>query len=102
MPSVWTTARGPRRGGRSTRWGCGPAGKRLRKVHPKDFRRRVPTLDGFVDLLEGDVNWREVMQALREIGYDDYLIAEMVPQYHYAPELRAENAARALDKILAM
>jgi L-ribulose-5-phosphate 3-epimerase len=77
-------------------------GKRIRKVHLKDFRRGVASLDGFVDLLEGDVNWPEVMQALRQIDYDDYLIAEMVPQYHHAPELRAENAARALDKILAM
>ncbi len=77
-------------------------GARLKKVHVKGFRRRVPTLNGFVDLLEGDVNWPEVMRALREVGYTDFLIAEMVPQYHHAPETRAANTSLALDRILAL
>jgi len=77
-------------------------GKRIKKVHVKDFRRSVGTLDGFVDLLEGDVNWPEVMKALKEVGYDDYLIAEMIPGYRYAPETRLANTSLALDKILAM
>jgi hexulose-6-phosphate isomerase len=77
-------------------------GKRIKKVHAKDYRRTVGTLDGFVDLLEGDVNWPEVMKALREVGYDDYLIAEMIPGYRFAPETRLANTSLALDKILAM
>ena len=77
-------------------------GKRIKKVHVKDFRRSVGTLDGFVDLLEGDVNWPEVMKALREVEYDDFLIAEMIPYYHHAPEARLANTSLALDKILAM
>ena len=77
-------------------------GTRIKKVHVKDFRRNVGTLDGFVDLLEGDVDWPEVVKALREVGYDDFVIAEMVPQYHHAPEVRAANASLALDKIVAM
>jgi hexulose-6-phosphate isomerase len=40
-------------------------GTRIKKVHAKDFRRNVGTLDGFVDLLEGDVDWPEVVKALR-------------------------------------
>jgi hexulose-6-phosphate isomerase len=32
-------------------------GNRIKKVHFKDFRRAVGTLDGFVDLLAGDVNY---------------------------------------------
>jgi L-ribulose-5-phosphate 3-epimerase len=71
-------------------------------VHFKDFRRSVATLDGFVDLLEGSVNWPEVVKALREVGYDDYCIAEMIPYYAHAPETRLENTSRAMDKILAM
>lgn len=77
-------------------------GKRIKKVHVKDFRRNVGTLDGFVDLLEGDVNWPEVMKAFREVGYDDFLIAEMIPYYNHAPETRVANTSLAMDKILAM
>jgi L-ribulose-5-phosphate 3-epimerase len=77
-------------------------GKRIKKVHFKDFRRSVATLDGFVDLLEGSVNWPQVVKALREVGYDDYCIAEMIPYYAHAPETRLENTSRAMDKILAM
>jgi L-ribulose-5-phosphate 3-epimerase len=77
-------------------------GKRIKKVHFKDFRRSVATLDGFVDLLEGSVNWPEVVKALREVGYDDYCIAEMIPYYAHAPETRLENTSRAMDRILAM
>jgi len=77
-------------------------GKRIKKVHLKDFRKSVGTIDGFVDLLEGDVNWPAVMKALRAVGYDDYLTAEMVPGYTFAPETRLANASLAMDKILAM
>ncbi len=77
-------------------------GKRIKKVHVKDFRRAVGTIEGFVDLLEGDVNWPEVMKALKEVGYDDFLIAEMIPYYAHAPETRLANTSLALDKILAM
>jgi hexulose-6-phosphate isomerase len=77
-------------------------GKRIKKVHVKDFRKAVGTIDGFVDLLEGDVDWPEVMKALREAGYNDFLIAEMIPYYRHAPETRLANTALALDKILKM
>jgi hexulose-6-phosphate isomerase len=77
-------------------------GKRIKKVHVKDFRKSVGTIDGFVDLLEGDVNWPEVMKALREVGYDDFLIAEMIPYYTHAPETRLANTALALEKIVKM
>lgn len=77
-------------------------GKRVVGVHFKDFRRGVGTIEGFVDLLEGDVNWPEVMKALREIGYSGAIPAEMIPLYKHAPEIRCANASRAMDAILAM
>ena len=52
-------------------------GKRIKKIHLKDFSRAIGTLSGFVNLLEGDVNYQAVMEALREIGYDDWLTAEL-------------------------
>jgi hexulose-6-phosphate isomerase len=77
-------------------------GKRIKKVHLKDYRKAVGTINGFVDLLEGDVNWPAVMKALKAVGYNDYLIAEMIPGYAFAPETRLANTSLAMDKILAM
>ena len=75
-------------------------GKRIFSVHLKDYRTSVGTADGFVDLLEGDVNWPEVMAALKEIGYDGALIAEMIPGYRFYPAARAENTSNAMDWIM--
>jgi hexulose-6-phosphate isomerase len=75
-------------------------GKRIKRVHFKDFRRNVGTLDGFVDLLEGDVNWPEVMAALRKVGYHSYATAEMIPPYTHHPEALVCNTSRSMDYIL--
>lgn len=75
-------------------------GRRIRRVHVKDFRRAVGTLAGFVDLLEGDVDWPRVMEALREIGYNSFLTAEMLPPYPHHPEALIYNTSKALDYIL--
>jgi L-ribulose-5-phosphate 3-epimerase len=75
-------------------------GKRIKRVHLKDFRRGVGTGDGFVDLLSGDVNWPEVISALKEINYDGYLTAEMIPIYKHYPEVLIDNTSRAMDAIL--
>lgn len=75
-------------------------GKRIKKVHFKDFRRAVGNLDGFVDLLAGDVNFPEVVKALEEVGYDDYVTAEMIPNYtHYTNQI-IYNTSKSMDKIL--
>jgi hexulose-6-phosphate isomerase len=75
-------------------------GRRVVGVHFKDYRRAVGTADGFVDLLEGDVNWPEVVAALAEIGYEGPVAAEMIPRYAHHPLVRVENASRAMDAIL--
>jgi L-ribulose-5-phosphate 3-epimerase len=75
-------------------------GHRIKRVHVKDFRRAIGTIEGFVDLLEGDVDWPAVVKALAEVGYDGYLIAEMIPLYRYHPMARIRNASTALDYIL--
>ncbi|HMS56266.1 MAG TPA: sugar phosphate isomerase/epimerase family protein [Fimbriimonadaceae bacterium] len=77
-------------------------GSRVVGVHFKDFRKSVGTIDGFVDLLEGDVNWPEVMAALREIDYDGPVVAEMIPYYRHCPEVRIANTSRAMDAILSL
>lgn len=80
-------------------------GSAIRRVHLKDYRRAVGTIDGFVELLSGDVNWRGVMSSLRSIGYAGWLTAEMIPPvpfYKFAPEVLVSNTSRAMDALLAM
>jgi L-ribulose-5-phosphate 3-epimerase len=73
---------------------------RIKKVHFKDYRREAAGLAGFVDLLAGDVNYPAVMAALKEIGYTDYVIAEMIPPYTYYPEQTIYNTSKTMDAIL--
>lgn len=51
-------------------------GKRIAKVHIKDFKR---TSDGFawVNLGEGDVDWPAVRQAFADVGYKGSVIVEL-------------------------
>lgn len=75
-------------------------GKRIKRVHFKDFRLAVDNVHGFVTLLEGDVNWPAVREALDEIGYDSWVAAEVLPAYrHYGAEL-AYELARKMDWIM--
>jgi len=70
-------------------------GKRIKRVHVKDFKCSVGTVEGFVDLLEGDVNFEDVKKSLTDIGYDGYVTAELLP---FAPG-RPEKTAQAMRKI---
>jgi L-ribulose-5-phosphate 3-epimerase len=72
-------------------------GKRIMGIHIKDFKREIGTLDGFCNLLEGDVNFKEVMKALREIGYDDSLVSEIMP----AEKSVIKKTSSAFNKILS-
>ncbi|WP_020620915.1 sugar phosphate isomerase/epimerase family protein [Paenibacillus daejeonensis] len=75
-------------------------GDRIKKVHFKDYRRQAGGLHGFVDLLAGDVDYPAVMQALRGIGYDNYVTAEMIPPYTHHSEQIIYNTSASMDAIL--
>ena len=75
-------------------------GKRIKKVHIKDFKVSIGNINGFCDLLEGDVDWAEVMKALREVGYNDYVTAEIMPPYTQHPEALIYNTSKSMDFIL--
>jgi L-ribulose-5-phosphate 3-epimerase len=70
-------------------------GPRIRRVHIKDYKVAVGSAAGFCDLLEGDVNFTAVKQALGEIGYDGYVTAEILPYVSGGPE----KTAAAMKKI---
>jgi len=83
-------------------------GKRIVRVHLKDFKTSgfdgsVGAVDGFCDLMEGEVNWPAVVTALRNAGYDSYLTAEMIPP---TSNINQENlitrTSEAIDKIMAL
>ncbi|MEH7306513.1 sugar phosphate isomerase/epimerase family protein [Neobacillus drentensis] len=71
-------------------------GNLIRKVHVKDFNRGVGNISGFVPLLAGDVNWKNVMMALYETGYDDTITAE-IPSYLISPYALANETSRNMD-----
>jgi len=69
-------------------------GKRIKRVHIKDFSRKIGTIDGFCPLQKGDVNLGEVIKALREVKYKGkYLTTEMVP-------MPLKSQVKALEKII--
>jgi len=70
-------------------------GSRIKRVHIKDFKLSIGTVEGFVDLLEGDVDFEAVKKALAEVGYDSYVTSEMLP---FVPG-RPEKTAKAMKKI---
>ena len=75
-------------------------GRRIIKVHFKDFRCAVKSLDGFVDLLAGDVNWKKVREGLEAVGYDGWANGEMCPTYKQYTDQMIYNCSQAMDCIL--
>ncbi len=75
-------------------------GKRIKKVHFKDFDRDIGNLSGFVDLLKGHVDYTAVMQAFKEIGYDGWCTAEFgCPEDETQAEAYAKSIADAMSDI---
>lgn len=70
-------------------------GDRIVKIHLKDFKRKGYQ---WTNLLEGDVNWKEVRRALDEIGYDGYLTTEL----RGGDEEYLTDLAGRIDKFFAM
>lgn len=75
-------------------------GKRIKKVHFKDYRRDAKGLAGFVDLLAGDVDWVKVADKFEEIGYQGWANAEMCPTYKHYTDQMIYNTSAAMDRIL--
>jgi hexulose-6-phosphate isomerase len=76
-------------------------GQRIKRIHFKDFK-----LAGrgeaarFADLLEGDVNWKAVMDALVKVGYRGFISPEIGRNPNQPDQLK--RVSTALDKILSL
>lgn len=51
-------------------------GRRIVRVHAKDFKVAIGNREGFVPLGDGDANWPQIMSALAAVGYGGPLIYE--------------------------
>jgi len=72
-------------------------GKRIKKIHLKDFKKAS---NSFVNLMEGNVDFPAVMEALKSVGYDGWLTSEMGPLYAYYPDMLLYTTSLAMDKIM--
>jgi hexulose-6-phosphate isomerase len=77
-------------------------GKRIVKLHLKDFRFRADKDTGkrtaeFVPLREGDINWKEIHRALEEIGFRGTATVEVTGGDRTA----LEEISRRVDAILS-
>lgn len=69
-------------------------GKRIVKVHLKDFRKEGKK---WVNLRDGDVNWPEVRKAFAEVGYTGYV----TPEQDGGDEAYLKDLSARIDKIIA-
>ena len=67
-------------------------GERIVKIHYKDFTRSTRDWEA---LGEGDVDWVEVRRALHEVGYDDFVTAELSD----GDEAYLTDVAERMDRI---
>jgi inosose dehydratase len=70
---------------------------RIRHVHLKDFRQDPFQ---FLPLGEGDLDFPDIIRAVKESGYDSWLMVEL-DSYDGDPKAAAKISKKYLDKILA-
>jgi hexulose-6-phosphate isomerase len=76
-------------------------GSRIKRVHIKDYKLSSRGEQGrFVDLWQGDVNWKAVMAALVKVGYNGPLSPEIGYDRTQPDQLKQVSAA--LDKIISL
>ena len=77
-------------------------GDKLKRLHFCDCRADGVGLSMFVDLFEGDVDYKAVMEASRKVGYDKWATVEFLPNYKMFPYQSIINAKLSLDQILKL
>lgn len=76
-------------------------GRRLRNIHLKDYKLSTRAEQGrFVNLMEGDVDWKENMAALVRVGYQGFIGPEYSPDAADSGQLR--KLSEVTDRILAL
>lgn len=76
--------------------------KRICSIHLKDLDINISNFNGFKALLNGSVNWPEVVNSLSAIEYEGYVTYEGFGSYNFFPEEQVFNSSRAIDKIFGL
>ena len=76
-------------------------GGRIRKFHCKDYRMSIDNINAFTNILDGDVDYPAVLDAMRAIGYDGDLVVELTPPAHYLVESTIAYARKTLLELIA-
>jgi hexulose-6-phosphate isomerase len=79
-------------------------GPRIARVHVKDTLRQRGRGGGsvYTNIFLGDNNWPAIMRALRKVGYNGYLIAEMESRYRYCPDQQFYDTSAGLSRLIAL
>lgn len=73
-------------------------GNAIKRIHFKDFAIDHRTRSyQWTQLMDGQVNWQAVMEALRQVGYDGYVISEVS-----GDEAAFAETAKRMDRIIAL
>jgi inosose dehydratase len=73
-------------------------GDRLKHVHFKDLSNQT---GNFTPLGEGDINFKEILAAIKRANYDSWLMVEL-DSYEGDPQHAAEISKRYLEKLFAL
>jgi L-ribulose-5-phosphate 3-epimerase len=74
--------------------------RRIFKYHCKDYRISVDNIYGFTNLLDGNIDWPNVISTIRKTGFDGDLVVEIIPPANYMFENTLSYALATLKQLL--
>jgi L-ribulose-5-phosphate 3-epimerase len=78
-------------------------GPRITRIHLKDVskhRGRCGHESVYTSLFLGDNNWPAIHAAIKKVGYDGWLVAEMELRYNYAKDQQFYDTAASMDHLI--
>jgi len=78
-------------------------GPRITRVHLKDPMKKRGRCGApvYTNLFLGDNNWLAIRAALKKVGYDGWLVAEMEWRYRFAQDQQFYDTAAAIDRLIS-
>lgn len=79
-------------------------GPRITCMHVKDtlrHRGRCGHETVYPGIFLGDNNWPLIRNAMRKVGYDRWIVAEIEDRYRFAPDQQFLNTAAVMDRFIS-
>jgi hexulose-6-phosphate isomerase len=79
-------------------------GPRITCMHVKDtlrHRGRCGHETVYPGIFLGDNNWPLIHNAMRKVGYDSWIVAEIEDRYRFAPDQQFLNTAAVMDRFIS-